>query len=140
MGAKAWQHVVVRAPLRWAPELVPAEVRAGDVALEVRHETTMEGAFWGRDAKRFRAVWRAGRSSGKGYVEFRPHSSKLHEAVVHLEAPSGLLGRLAWSAERLKRTALGLALSLRFEMDTRADERRAEGDRRVVRARARALA
>lgn len=127
MGAKTWEHVVVQAPLRWATELIPAEVRAGDVTMRIERNGSAEGAFWGKGTRRFPATWSHGRTTGEGYVELRPHSSELAEAVVHLEAPRGPLSGLLWSAERLSRSALGLALELRYEVDSGAGSRLREG-------------
>lgn len=120
--AKTWQHVVVQAPLDLAPELLPDEISSGPTTLEVLHERTAEGAFWGRDARRFRSRWTRGRREGAAYVELRPHSSRTTEMVVHLEAPKRN-GRLWWSRDRLSREALGLALALRYDMDVKAAQR-----------------
>jgi hypothetical protein len=120
MGAKAWQHVVVRAPIGSAPDAAPEQVMAGRVRLEIRHETTAEGAFWGKQARRFRSVWTDGGHKGAAYVEFRPHSRDLTEVVVHLASPESVIGSLTWRADRLNRAALGLALALRREIDSRA--------------------
>jgi hypothetical protein len=87
--------------------------------MDVRHEITAEGAFWGRDARRFRAVWTSGRWSGQAYVELRPHSRSRTEVAVHLESPARF-GRVVWDRKRLTRAARALAVALRADMNERA--------------------
>ena len=122
VAPESWRHVVVNAPLRSVPRMLPEEVTVDRMRLEPRHEMTAGAAFWGRDAHRYRAVWTAGRWAGQGYVEVRPHSESASEVVVYLHAPKGL-GRLVWSRGRLDRAAGGLAEELRAHIDALSEER-----------------
>jgi hypothetical protein len=127
MPAKTWRHVVVQAPLRRAPELMPYEVDGGRARLDVRNESSAQ-ALWGRHSRRFRAGWEWGRASGEGYVEFRPHSNDRSEVVLHLRAPQGFWSVLWWNEQKLERIARTLALQLRHEIDAAA-QRQTEIDR-----------
>lgn len=120
MPASTWEHAVVQAPLRRAPELMPDEVADGSATLDLRHERMADTAFWGDGTRRFHAGWTEGRWTGTGYVELRPHSSRTSEVVLHLRAPDGVFARLVWDEPRLQRAARALLRSLRDEIDTAA--------------------
>ena len=119
--AKSWKNAIIELPAVDAAEAAPDVVEAGGTTLYVLSERSAESAFWGQDARRHAVEWEHGATLGKGYIEFRPLSSTTSEVVLHLRAPKGVRGRLAWPSGRLGTEAERLIDKLRAEIQpTRA--------------------
>lgn len=114
--AKIWKHAMIEVPSVTASERAPDQVQAGRAVLHVLSERSLEGAFWGPDARRRAVEWEHSGTEGKGYVEFRPLSSSTSDIVLHLESPAGIGGKLAWTSRRLGAHADALVQTLRDEI------------------------
>lgn len=115
-------HVNVQAPAREAGQLLPDSLTIDGARLEVWSERTAEAAFWGRDARRFRAKWYHRGAEGDAYVEVRPGGRLTSEIVVALKVPAGLWGKIVWSQDSLVRLGLRFARAFRYEIETRLVE------------------
>jgi hypothetical protein len=101
---------------------LPGQLTIGPARVEIATNGTTEPAPYGREAERYEAKWTGRRAMGRGHIEIRPTSKLTSEIVVTLEAPAGLVGKLLWSTNGLRRLATLYARALRYEIETRAVE------------------
>jgi hypothetical protein len=119
---KSMIDLTVQVPARRVDQALPKELTVGAATLRLSDGEKIENSFYGPEARRYEARWTKGRVGGRAILEVRPSSKLSSELVLRVDAPDGIV-RILWSKQSLKRLGALLGRALRYEVETRFDDR-----------------